>query len=564
MSRKFEQALTGAGACDRLQDMRIFLFSGIVMRFALRPGLFPLAFCLVVFLVFPYSAPAASPGNPVPLDDDLVLPMPDGGVMALRPVCVSSGGYFAWKRFRMGDPNGGYKESPTGVALGGAFKVQGKGGEDWCYYLGKYEVTENQFQAVTGLHPEWKGSRYPVRNISWFEAQDFLRQYNQWLFEHAVTSLPLYGGMPGYLRLPTETEWEFAARGGNNVDGAHFDRKIPYPPEKLPDYEWFSGPSSSHNKVKKVGLLKANPLGLHDMLGNVAEMTRTLYQVEYYQGRSGGYVARGGHYLSDRKRLRSSLRSEQEFYAPDRRSKVPRPARKSTLGFRVALSSLVFPNRQVSRAMKEAWDPYRKGLGSTLPAAVSTSSTATQTSVSGTEAGRYLERLRKRLEESGALRGDVRQALDNLESSLGDIQFTIRQAARDSAYAWIKIAAEQAFFITRESRKLPILADLIESARQSGRERILKKYRQREEEIRLNISQALSSYTESIRQLGSSGREAYRDGLARYRSFLERRKAGSQLALLPTVDRHARSYLKLKRIDDEQWLRDLTRGQNRP
>ncbi len=517
---------------------------------------------LIFLLLLSPSMAQSVPGNPQPLDDDLLLPMPGGWVMALRPVCVGGGGYFAWKRFRMGDPSGGYRESPTTIALGGAFRLQEENHTDnWCFYLGKYEVSEGQYRAVTGNDAGSRGEQYPARTISWFDAQDFLHRYNEWLFANAMDKLPRYGGIPGYLRLPTEAEWEFAARGGNRVDAAHFDRKTPYPPGKLPDYEWFSGPSSSHNKVRKIGLLRPNPLGLHDMLGNVAEMTRSLYQVEYYQGRSGGFVARGGHYLTDAKRIRSSMRSEQEFYAFDRRSGRPKPSRKQTLGFRVVLSSLVFPSRQVSQAMKAAWEEYRRGRGNTMPAAVSTSPTATRTRVSGSDAALFLKRLKNQLSRTGVMNDELQQTLNNLGASLGEIQFTVQQAARNSAYAWLKIASEQAFFITREARKLPILDQLIASARQTGRPTILRKYRKRRQEIQANIDQAMSSYVESIRQLGVTGVSALDSGLDRYRRFLKARRADSQLSLLPVVDRHVRSYFKLKRTVDTQWKQELIQWQ---
>ncbi|MFP7754357.1 formylglycine-generating enzyme family protein [Thermodesulfobacteriota bacterium B35] len=482
--------------------------------------------------------------------------------MAFRPVCLDAGdGYFAWQRFRVGDPSGSYKESPTGVALGGSFLLERNGGGAWCYYLGKYEVSEDQYAAVTGLFPEYRGSRLPVRNLSWFDAQDFIRAYNRWLFAHGPDRLPAYGGLPGYLRLPTEEEWEFAARGGSRVDSGVFDRKTPYAGGRLADHEWFSGPKSSHNKVKKIGILKPNPLGLHDMLGNVAEMTRSLYRVEYYQGRSGGFVARGGHYLTDARQMRSSMRSEQEFYAMDRNTGSPAPAHKATLGFRLVISSLVFPNRQVSRAMKEAWEEYRKGRGQALPAAVSTSSTATRTRVSGTDAASYLDRLQRVLAGRDALTAEVRQELDNLRASLGEIQFTVEQAARDSAYAWLKIGAEQAFFLTRQVRKLPILHRLEESARKAGRDRILKQLEQREEEISTNIDQALSSYSESIRQLGDTGDAALDGAVKRYSRFLDSRKAATQARLLVTVQRHAREYMQSKRVDTEKWRQELLRWQ---
>ncbi len=231
--------------------------------------------------------------NPKPYHDDLILPMPNNAKMVFRSVFIGEGDKpFALKEFKVGDmAGGGFKEYPTNVAIGGAFiETNPQGQKDWLYYIGKYEVTEAQYYSVIDPGTN-SNSQEPIRNISWFDAQEFIKKYNIWLFKNAKNKMPKNENAFGFLRLPTEVEWEFAARGGSEVDATHFDKKHPYP-GPLTKYEWYEGPQSSHSKIKKIGILKPNDLKIHDMLGNVSEMTSSFYRIEYYQGRMGGFVSR--------------------------------------------------------------------------------------------------------------------------------------------------------------------------------------------------------------------------------------------------------------------------------
>lgn len=492
-----------------------------------------------------------------PLSDDLVLPLPGGGSMVFRPVFLGTGAEpFAQRRFKVGDPDGGYKEYPTSVAVGGAFVDQHQGKSDSLFYLGRCEVTRGQYRAVMEERPpdsSINDADLPMSDLSWFQVQAFIDRYNQWLFIHAPDKLPKNGQAVGFLRLPTEAEWEFAARGGIGVSLEEFDRKTPYG-DPLTRHEWFAGPKSSHDKVKPVGRLAPNPIGLHDMLGNVAEMTDSLYRIEYYQGKIGGFTARGGHYFTAEKDLRSSLRTEEPFYV-DLGKKGLAPNRKPTLGFRLVVSSVVFSDRQAARAYSQAWEGYRAGQGASLPAAISVSPTSTQTKVQAEDALVYLKRLKNAL--AGSVAPSVQRELGLLEASLADIATIKTRAEEDSAYAWSKIAAERGFFIYRELRKLPTLEKLIKIASDANRDQILAKYRERRGEIEDNITGALETYSESFRQMEKIAPQAIEVGMDRYQQFLLDRDAAEQLTVLKSVNSHLQTFLKEKRVDQEKWRADF-------
>lgn len=127
------------------------------------------------------------------------------------------------------------------------------------FAIGKYQVTQELWMAVMGDNPspcESKGAKRPVVNVSWEHCQKFISKLND-----------LTGK---FFRLPTEAEWEFAARGGNHSNGYKYAGG-----NKVEDVAWFD--SNSNGKAHDVGLKDPNELDIYDMSGNVREWCHDWY-----------------------------------------------------------------------------------------------------------------------------------------------------------------------------------------------------------------------------------------------------------------------------------------------
>ena len=131
------------------------------------------------------------------------------------------------------------------------------------FYLGKYEVTQAQFEAIMGSNPSrsTKGPDHPVGNVNEQDAREFCQK------------LAVKTGQA--VRLPTEAEWEYVARAGKDTKWFFGDD-----PSALGDYAWFSG--NSGGKSNPVGQKKPNPWGLYDIYGNVCERISDTYAKNYY------------------------------------------------------------------------------------------------------------------------------------------------------------------------------------------------------------------------------------------------------------------------------------------
>ena len=228
---------------------------------------------------------------PIANSDHISIPVKDG--ISIDMVRVEAGTFTMGATAEMKDPLD--EEKPTHrVTLTND------------YYIGKYEVTQALWKAVMGNNPSYfKGDNLPVEKVSWDDCQEFISQLNR------ITGKTF--------RLPTEAEWEYAARGGKKSCGYQYSGS-----NDISDVAWCLGNSGSNNhdwgNTHAVGTKQGNELGIYDMSGNVFEWCQDRYgrydsssQVNPTGANSESYrVRRGGSWFA----LADWCRSSSRFLSP--------------------------------------------------------------------------------------------------------------------------------------------------------------------------------------------------------------------------------------------------------
>ena len=234
----------------------------------------------ILFLIF-FTSPINSKElpewmKPLPIEPELLRPPVHEGFVFIKGGCYQMGDTFG---------DGDKDEKPV---------------HEVCvddFYMGKYEVTQKQWREIMGSNPSHfkKCDDCPVEQVSWNDTQEYINKLNQKTGQK--------------YRLPTEAEWEYAARSGGRSEKYSVGNDID-------SVAWYN--SNSGDKTHPVGQKEANGLGLYDTSGNVWEWCQDWYDSDYYRksprnnprgADSGQYrVLRGGSWDHEPQVLRASHR----------------------------------------------------------------------------------------------------------------------------------------------------------------------------------------------------------------------------------------------------------------
>lgn len=537
-----------------------------------------LFFVLLLTLALPIpllaEAPAQTVFNPKPAEGDLILPMPDDGQMIFRRVAVPGVGFWGdqTRIIQIGDAAGGIFEGLQRTQISGSFPGAG---DAWEIILGKYELTRGQYVAVMGMDsllaaskdpedqklPTLEGRSLrdalmkPLAFVSYQDVQEFIRRYNAWLFDPAhperIKDMPRLDGAPGFLRLPTEDEWEYCARGGLSAIGAGtFDNALPFAAAEGNEFAWHLG--NAKHQLRPVGLRKPDANGFHDLFGNVQEMTAGLFRPEIWQGKPGGVAVRGGSVSTPQNDLRSSLRAELDVYAWNADEKKVVERRSFNTGARLAVGANVVVSTAQRSQIEKEYEAYRADLRRTMPVGRTLDNLVAQASVQIGDTDSVLERLM-------ADNPNLREPLGAIQSTLATARERLELAQRESARSLAQDAARNGVNLSVYLSRLERLAGTLKTAQELAE--VSARYQEQVAavqksvaELQTALSEQMQGYKDKIGSLGGYDQSHIDHAFAELEA---REMTKRERLVMELLKVHVAAFSEQRRADTDAWIEEF-------
>lgn len=536
--------------------------------------LFVVAALVAAFCPVLAETPPQTVSNPKPAEGDVILPMPGDAAMVFRRVAVPGKGFWGDESrvIQIGDASGGIFEGLQRTQISGSFP----GPDDtWEIILAKYELTRGQYVAVMGMDALLAASRdpedqtlptlagralrdalmKPLAFVSYQDVLEFMRRYNAWLFDPAhperVGAMPRLDGAPGFVRLPTEDEWEYCARGGLVGIGAGiFDNALPFAAGEVDAHAWHVG--NAKHRLRPIGLRQPDANGFHDLFGNVQEMTSGLFRPEIWQGKPGGVAVRGGGVSTPPGDLRSAARAELDVYAWNADEKKVEERRSFNTGARLAIgSNVVVGTAQRARIEKE-YEAYRTELRRSMPVGRTLDNLVAQASVQIGDTDPIIARL---IKDNPSLREPLGAVQTTLATARERLELAQRESARSLAQDAARNGVNLSVYLSRLERLAQTLKTARELAEVSARyQEQLATVEKSVAELEAALGEQMRGYAEKIGTLGGYDQtyidHAFTDLEARDMTARER-------LVMDLLKTHVAAFSEQRRPGKEAWLEEF-------